>query len=103
LIIAGGSGIGPGNYTPQVVSRCADYEIPGFGELIRQKSAEFSANAMLGRGGAWVKNRILILVLAGNKQAVRQQYEALGDLITEAIESLNNRCSNRRPVTEEGC
>ena len=66
LVVSGGTGVGPRDITPQVIKSVAHYEIPGFGELLRQESLKYSLNSYLSRCGAYVKNNKLILLNFSN-------------------------------------
>jgi molybdenum cofactor synthesis domain-containing protein len=98
VIISGGTGLGPRDITPQVLASICDYEIPGFGELMRKESLKYSLNAYLSRCGGFVKQRSLILAVPGNPKAAVEQLEALADLLPQAIESIHGRCKHRRRV-----
>ncbi len=96
IVVSGGTGIGPRDLTPQVVSRYADYEIPGFGEFIRAESLKYSPKAYLSRCGAWVIGSQVIVALAGSPKATREQLEILKDLIPAAIDAVRDQCDHRR-------
>lgn len=96
VIVSGGTGLSPRDKTPQTVDKFSDYQIPGFGELMRQGSMKFSLNAYLSRCGGWVKDRMLILALPGNPKAVCEQLDILADLLPHALKSLHGECVHRR-------
>jgi molybdenum cofactor synthesis domain-containing protein len=96
IIISGGTGLGPRDVTPQVLDELCDYNIPGFGEMLRFQSLKYSLNAYLSRCGGWVKNRCLILALPGNPKAVVEQLTILEDLLPHALKALSGTCENRR-------
>ena len=100
VVISGGTGLGPRDVTPQVLNHFADYEIPGFGELLRRESLRYSLNAYLSRCGGWVRSGVLILALPGNPKAVVEQLEILRDLLPHALKSLKGRCDHRRPPVD---
>ncbi len=95
LIVSGGTGLGPRDVTPQVVRSISEYEIPGFGELLRQESLKYSLNSYLSRCGAYVKNNKLILALPGNPKAVTEQLDILKDLLPNALCALKGECKHR--------
>lgn len=101
VIISGGTGLGPRDITPQVLVSICDYEIPGFGELMRKESLKYSLNAYLSRCGGFVKQRSLVLAVPGNPKAAVEQLDALADLMPQAIESIHGRCKHRRRTEEE--
>lgn len=96
VVVSGGTGLGPRDQTPQVLQDVCDYQVPGFGELLRQESLKYSLNAYLSRCGGWVKGRTLILALPGNPKAVTEQLGILQDVLPHALTSLRGQCSHRR-------
>lgn len=102
IVISGGTGIGPRDLTPQTLERLCDYQIPGFGELMRAGSLQYSRNAYLSRCGGWVKDKTLILALPGNPKAVTEQLDLLADLLPHALMALQGKCKDRRPVVTSG-
>lgn len=96
LIVSGGTGLGPRDTSPQSIAAIADYEIPGFGELLRKESLKYSFNAYLSRCGAFVVMRKLVLVLPGNPKAVVEQLDIVADLLPHAISALRGECKHRR-------
>jgi molybdenum cofactor synthesis domain-containing protein len=101
VIVSGGTGIGPRDITPQTLAAICDYQIPGFGELLRAESLKYSRNAYLSRCGGWVKDKSLVLALPGNPKAVTEQLDILGDLLPHALKALHGKCKDRRPVQSE--
>lgn len=96
VVCSGGTGITPRDVTPQTLARCCDYEIPGFGELLRRESMKITSHAAFGRGGAWVKHHKLILALPGNPKAVTEQLDMLRDILTPALFALKGQCRSSR-------
>ena len=95
IVISGGTGLGPRDITPQFLHHFTDYEVAGFGELMRRESCKFSANAYLSRCGAWVKEQKLIVALPGNKRAVEEQLDIVADILPHAVMSLKGECRHR--------
>jgi molybdenum cofactor synthesis domain-containing protein len=96
IVISGGTGLSPRDITPQTLDRLCDYDIPGFGELLRAESVKYSLNAYLSRCGGWVKDNRLILALPGNPKAVVEQLGILETLLDHAIKAVHGECSHRR-------
>lgn len=96
VVVSGGTGLGPRDITPETLDRICDYQIPGFGELLRRESLRYSLNAYLSRCGGWVKGRTLVLGLPGNPKAVREQLGILADLLPHALKSIAGACKDRR-------
>jgi molybdenum cofactor biosynthesis protein B len=72
IIFTGGTGLSPADVTIESVTPYIEKEIPGFGELFRQKSTEQIGNAvMLTRTIAGVARQKAIFCLPGSPNAVK--------------------------------
>lgn len=78
IVTTGGTGIGPRDFTVDVVTGLLDKEIPGIMELIRVKFGMEKPNALLSRGVAGIKNVSLIYTLPGSVKAVK---EYMGEIL----------------------
>lgn len=78
LITTGGTGIGPRDFTPEVVNKVLDKEIPGIMENIRIKFGQKVPNALLSRGVAGVMGETQVYSLPGSVKAVR---EYMGEIL----------------------
>jgi len=72
VFTTGGTGVGPRDVTPEVVTSLADKIIPGIMEHIRAKCAERNPNALLSRGVAAVMGKTLVYALPGSLRAVEE-------------------------------
>lgn len=72
VFTTGGTGIGPRDFTPEVVKPMLDKEIPGIMEAIRLKFGIEKPNALLSRGVAGVMGESLVYVLPGSVKAVKE-------------------------------
>jgi molybdenum cofactor synthesis domain-containing protein len=72
VITTGGTGIGPRDFTPEVVQSLLDKEIPGIMEMIRMKYGAEKPNALLSRGIAGVMGETLVYALPGSVKAVKE-------------------------------
>jgi len=72
LLTTGGTGIGPRDFTPDVVKRLLDKEIPGIMEHIRLKYGAEKPNALLSRGVAGLMGATFVYTLPGSVKAVRE-------------------------------
>jgi molybdenum cofactor synthesis domain-containing protein len=77
VFTTGGTGIGPRDITPEVVTALADKVIPGIMEHIRVKFGADKPNALLSRSVAAVMARTLVYALPGSVKAVD---EYLGEI-----------------------
>jgi molybdopterin adenylyltransferase len=68
ILTTGGTGIAPRDVTPEAIRAVMRVEVPGFGELMRMRSAETVPNAILTRGLAAVVEQSLVVALPGKPQ-----------------------------------
>ncbi|MDQ3553119.1 MAG: MogA/MoaB family molybdenum cofactor biosynthesis protein [Chloroflexota bacterium] len=88
LIATGGTGLGPRDVTPQALRDVLDYEIPGFGEVMRAAGRGSTPMADLSRSLAGVKDRSLIIAVPGSVSGATDSLDALAPLLEHALETL---------------
>jgi molybdopterin adenylyltransferase len=72
IFTTGGTGIGPRDFTPDIVKPLLDKEIPGIMDMIRIKYGAEKPNALLSRSIAGVMDQSLIFTLPGSVKAVNE-------------------------------
>jgi molybdenum cofactor synthesis domain-containing protein len=72
IFTTGGTGIGPRDFTPDVVRHLLDKEIPGIMEMIRTKYGKEKPNALASRSIAGVMRQSLVFTLPGSVKAVNE-------------------------------
>ena len=72
IFTTGGTGIGPKDFTPDVVRPFLDKEIPGIMEMIRVKYGSAKPNALSSRSIAGVMGKTLVFTLPGSVNAVNE-------------------------------
>jgi molybdenum cofactor synthesis domain-containing protein len=72
VFTTGGTGIGPKDFTPEVVRPFLDKEIPGIMEMIRIKYGKEKPNALASRSIAGVMQQSLVFTLPGSVKAVNE-------------------------------
>ncbi len=88
VLASGGTGIGPRDRTPEALIGWADLQVPGIGEWIRAESAKHTPAAWISRGGAWVKDRTLVVALPGSPRALEEILPGLEPIALHALEML---------------
>jgi molybdenum cofactor synthesis domain-containing protein len=89
VVTTGGTGLTPGDETPEMTRMVLDREIPGIPEAIRAGGiAAGVATAALSRGTAGVADRTLIVNLPGSTGGVRDGMAVLGGLIEHALDQI---------------
>ena len=77
VITTGGTGIGPRDFTPDVVRPLLDKEIPGIMERIRMKYGAEKPHALVSRSLAGVMGKSLVFTLPGSVRAVNEYFDEL--------------------------
>jgi len=87
VVTTGGTGLTPGDLTPEMTRRVVDREIPGIAEAIRAGGAAAGVPAaILSRGIAGLAGAVLIVNLPGSTGGVRDGMAVLGPVLTHAID-----------------
>ena len=89
IITTGGTGIGPRDITPDVISGMLDKEIPGIMEHIRVKYGSKIPGALLSRGVAGVIDNALVFTLPGSVKAVREYMAEILPILNHALYTVN--------------
>jgi len=89
LITTGGTGIGPRDITPDVVSSMLDKEIPGIMDMIRMKYGVSKPNALLSRSVAGVMNRTCVFTLPGSVKAINEYMPEIMPFFDHLLYTIN--------------
>jgi molybdenum cofactor biosynthesis protein MoaC len=77
IVTTGGTGAGPRDCTPEVVSKLLDKELEGVSEAMRSYGQERMPKAMLSRSLAGLRKNCLILCLPGSSGGVQDSLSAV--------------------------
>jgi len=89
VVTTGGTGLTPGDETPEMTRMVLDREIPGIAETIRAAGVAAGVpSAALSRGVAGVANTTLIVNLPGSTGGVRDGMAVLASLIEHAVDQI---------------
>ncbi len=100
VVTTGGTGLTPGDLTPEMTRRVLEREIPGIAEALRSAGAAAGVPAaILSRGLAGVAGRTLIVNLPGSTGGVRDGMAVLAPVLGHAVAQINGGDHSR---TESG-
>jgi molybdenum cofactor synthesis domain-containing protein len=87
VVTTGGTGLTPGDLTPEMTRRVVNREIPGIAEAIRAGGAAAGIPAaVLSRGIAGLAGAVLIVNLPGSTGGVRDGMAVLGPILGHAVD-----------------
>lgn len=97
VVTSGGTGLGPRDLTPQATAAVLYYEVPGLAEEMRRVGREKTANAILSRGLAGVREQTLIINLPGSVRGASQSLEAVLPVLGHALQLLRGDTKHSEP------
>jgi molybdenum cofactor synthesis domain-containing protein len=87
VVTTGGTGLTPGDLTPEMTRRVLDREIPGIAEAIRAAGAAAGIPAaILSRGLAGLAGAVLVVNLPGSAGGVRDGMAVLAQVLPHAVD-----------------
>jgi len=90
VVTTGGTGLTPGDRTPEMTRRVLDREIPGIAEAIRAAgTAAGIPSAILSRGRAGLAGTTLIVNLPGSSGGVRDGMAVLAPVLRHAVDQIH--------------
>ena len=88
-VTTGGTGLTPGDLTPEMTRRVLEREISGISEAIRAAGVAAGVpSALLSRGLAGTAARTLIVNLPGSTGGVRDGMKVLSDILVHAVDQI---------------
>ena len=88
-VTTGGTGLTPGDQTPEMTRRVIEREVPGIAEALRGAGAAAGVPAaILSRGLAGVAGRTLIVNLPGSSGGVRDGMSVLRTVLVHAVDQI---------------
>jgi molybdopterin adenylyltransferase len=97
IVTTGGTGPSARDVTPEATRAVLEKELPGFGEIMRNRTYAITPKAILSRATAGVRGQSLIINLPGNPKAVGECLPLLLPAIVECIDHI----AGFRPMVRE--
>lgn len=85
IITTGGTGLGPRDVTPEVITRLSDRLVPGMAEQMRQSGMQQTQNACLSRSVVGLIGKTLIVTLPGSPKATKEGLVAIHNILPHAV------------------
>ena len=91
IFTTGGTGIAARDVTPEATRAILHREIPGFGEIMRQKGRNSTPLASLSRSLAGARGRVLIVNLPGSPKGAVESLDAIVELVPHVLDLLQGQ------------
>lgn len=89
IITTGGTGPAIRDVTPEATINVCNKILPGFGEIMRQKSLQYVPTAILSRQTAGIRGNSLVVNLPGKPKSIQECLEVVFPAIPYCIDLIN--------------
>lgn len=97
IFTTGGTGVAPRDVTPEATRAVIDREIPGLGELMRARGRDSTPLAVLSRGVAGTRGKVLLVNLPGSPKGALESLDAIVDVVPHVLELLRGQAEHPDP------
>jgi molybdenum cofactor synthesis domain-containing protein len=88
VLTLGGTGVRPTDWVPEATSEVIEKEIPGIAEAMRAESLKKVRTAMLSRGIAGIKDKMVIINLPGSAKGIKENCEVVLPLLDHIVQKI---------------
>ena len=94
ILTTGGTGLAPGDVTPEATKQVLERVAPGIAEALRFTAFARVPNAALSRGLSGTRGKTLLINLPGSPKAVREGLEVLDQVLNHAVAILRGETTS---------
>lgn len=94
IFTTGGTGVAARDVTPEATRAVLDREIPGLGELMRQRGRASTPLAVLSRAVAGTRGRVLLVNLPGSPRGAVESLDAIFEVLPHILDLLRGVTSH---------
>lgn len=91
IFTTGGTGVAARDVTPEATRSVLEREIPGLGELMRERGRSSTPLAVLSRAVAGTRGRVLLVNLPGSPRGAVESLDAIVDVLPHILELLRGK------------
>ncbi len=102
VFTTGGTGVAARDVTPEATRDVIEREIPGIGEWMRAKGRHSTPLAVLSRGIAGTRGRVLIVNLPGSPRGAVESLNAIVDLVPHILDLLSGNTEHLAVKLDSG-
>ena len=96
ILTTGGTGFSPRDVTPEATRLVIERETPGLAEAMRLESLKVTPHAMLSRGRAGIRGKVLIVNLPGSPKGALENLQVILPVLPHAVELLHDDPDSER-------
>ncbi len=101
IFTTGGTGIAARDVTPEATRAVLHREIPGLGEVMRERGRSSTPRAALSRGVAGTRGQVLMVNLPGSPRGAVESLDAIVDVLPHALELLRGQTEHAAGALSE--